>query len=598
MEVEATLMSDDAGFTDEQKQYLEGFLTGIAAKHGKLEPGFAAALAPVAFAAPAGAPDLHRAAQDRFIAAGKKLVPEEEAKRKSHPLDDWDALLADAAAGRFPKGTDIFRRKFFGLFYVAPAQNAFMCRLRMPNGILAAHQLKGLAALAEKWGGGYADVTTRANFQIREIKPQGIVEMLGGIQELGLTSRGAGADNIRNITGSPTAGIDPQELIDTRPLARALHHYILNHRELYGLPRKFNIAFDGGGAISVLEDTNDIGFAAIAVPAGASVPEGVYFRMLLGGITGHGDFARDTGILLKPEDCLAAAVAVVRVFIAEGDRTDRKRARLKYVLDTWGFDKFMAAVEKEYGTPFTLLPLEACAQRPPAQKHGHIGVHRQRQDGLNYVGVVLPVGRLSVAQLCGLAEIAERYGSGTIRLTVWQNVILSDIPDQNLAALEAAIAKLGLGISASAIRGALVACTGNTGCKFSATDTKGQAMILADYLERRVTLDQPVNIHFTGCPHSCAQHFVADIGLLGVKVGDDMVEGYTIVVGGGAGNERRVAHEIFSQVPMDEMPPRVEAILRTYLARRRGAESFHDFAARHSAEELRALFTRVPEMVA
>ncbi len=580
----------DAGFTEEQKQYLDGFLSAIAAKRG--------ALPPAATPAPAGASDIHRAAQDRFIAAGKKLVPEEEAKRKSHPLDMWDELRAEAAEGRFPKGTDIFRHKFFGLFYVAPAQNAFMCRLRIPNGILAAHQLRGLAELAEKWGGGFADVTTRANLQIREIRPQGIVELLEGIQDLGLTSRGSGADNIRNVTGSPTAGIDPQELIDTRPLARELHHYILNHRELYGLPRKFNIAFDGGGCVSVLEDTNDIGFAAVKVPAGAAVPEGVYFRMLLGGITGHGDFARDTGIILKPEECLAAAVAVVRIFIAEGDRTDRKRARLKYVLDAWGIEKFMSAVEKERGAPFTHLPLEACTLPKSALKHGHIGIHRQRQEGFCYIGVAVPVGRLSADHMRGLAAVAERFGSGTIRLTVWQNLLLSDIPKEKLAAAEAAIDALGLSVTATSIRGGLVACTGNTGCKFSATDTKGQAMIIADYLESRVTLDQPVNIHLTGCPHSCAQHFVGDIGLLGVKVGDDMVEGYTIVIGGGAGADRRIGREIFAQVPMAEVPPRVEAMLKAYLAHRQGDESFLDFTTRHSIAELTALFAKTPEMVA
>jgi len=211
---------------------------------------------------------------------------------------------------------------------------------------------------------------------------------------------------------------------------------------------------------------------------------------------------------------------------------------------------------------------------------------------------VLPVGRLSVAQLRGLADIAERFGSGTIRLTVWQNLLLSDIPEENLGAAGAAIERIGLSLSASSIRGALVACTGNTGCKFSATDTKGQAMILADYLDRRLSLDQPVNIHLTGCPNSCAQHFVGDIGLLGIKVGEDMVEGYTIVIGGGAGPEQRLGREIFAQVPMAEVPPRVEAILRGYLAHRRDAESFHDFAARHSIDELKALCARVPEMAA
>jgi len=583
-----TMGDDGPGFSDAQKQYLEAFLRGVAARHG-------------GSAAPGGEtppPDIHRAAQDRALAAGKKLVPEEEAKRKSHPLDMWDEFVAEAAEGRFPKGTDVFRHKMFGVFYSAPAQNAIMCRLRIPNGILAAHQLRSLAALAERFAGGYADITTRANMQLREIQPQNILEVLTGIQDAGLTSRGAGADNIRNVTGSPTAGIDPQELIDTRPLARALHHYILNHRELYGLPRKFNVAFDGGGRIGVLEDTNDIGFAAVAVPDSVDVPGGVYFRLQLGGITGHGDFARDTGALLKPEDCLPVAIAIIRVFIANGDRTDRKRARLKYVLEAWGLDKFVAEVERELGRVLPRHPLELCAPRGPVLKHGHIGIHAQRQPGLNYIGVVLPVGRLTAAQMRGLADLAETHGSGTIRLTVWQNLLISDIPDAALPAAEAGIAALGLGVTASAVRGALIACTGNTGCKFSATDTKGQALQIADYLERRVSLDQPINIHLTGCPNSCAQHYVGDIGLLGQKVGEEMIEGYSVLIGGGAGSERTLAREIYPAVPMAELPQRIERMLRGYLAHRRAGESFHDFAARHSIETLRALFQAAGDMAA
>jgi ferredoxin-nitrite reductase len=590
-------MSDIANFSDEQKQYLEGFLSGIAARRSGASP--LAAIVPGSAAAPPVGSDIHTMAQDRFLAAGKKLVPEEEAKRKGHPLDMWDELRANAAADRFPRGTDIFRHKFHGLFYVAPAQDSFMCRLRMPNGILAAHQLAGVADIAERCGGGYADVTTRANLQIREIRPKHMVDVLTSLQDLGLTSRGSGADNIRNVTGSPTAGIDPQELIDTRPLAHELHHYILNHRELYGLPRKFNIAFDGGGRISVLEDTNDIGFAAVAVGAGEAVPEGVYFRMQLGGITGHGDFARDAGVVVKPEECLAVAVAVLRVFIASGDRTDRKRARLKYVLDSWGHEKFVAEVETELGRKLIRLPLAACRPRGPILKHGHVGVHQQKQPGLNHIGVVLPVGRLSAAQLRGLAAIAAEFGSGTIRLTVWQNLLISDVADERVAAAQEAIAALGLATAASAIRGALIACTGNTGCKFAATDTKGQAMLLADHLEQRVALDQPVNIHLTGCPHSCAQHYVGDIGLLGIKVGEDMIEGYTVVIGGAAGEERRIGREIYPDVPMAALPGRVEDMLRGYLAHRLAPnESFHDFARRHSIDELKTLFAMPHEMAA
>src|SRR5579864_6411581 len=350
-------MTSTAAFTEEQKQYLEGFLGGVLAKR--------AGQVPSAMPAPPLASDPHRAAQDRVLAEGKKLAPEELAKREGHPLDLWDIMRENAAAARFPKGLDVFRHKFHGLFYVAPAQNAFMCRLRMPNGILSAHQLRGLAEIARRSGGGYADVTTRANLQIREIGARDVLDVLTAIQDLGLTSRGAGADNIRNITGSPTAGIDAQELIDTRPLARELHHYILNHRELYGLPRKFNIAFDGGGQVGVLEDTNDIGFAAVLVEEGGGIEPGVFFRLQLGGITGHGDFARDAGVLLKPEECVPAAIAVIRVFIAEGDRTDRKRARLKYVLDRLGLERFLAEAEKHLPFAWRRLPLDASRPRDP-----------------------------------------------------------------------------------------------------------------------------------------------------------------------------------------------------------------------------------------
>ena len=283
----------DAAFSPEQQEYLKGFMAGVEARRGAL--GLPAAPVPQASeAAPVDPGDLQRAAQDRVIAAGGKLIPEEAAKRKKHPLDRFDEISALAAEGKFPKGTDIFLTKFNGLFYVAPAQDAFMCRLRIPGGVINAHQLRGVAAIAGDLAGGNADITTRANLQIREIPAANAPEILSRLAEIGLTSRGAGADNVRNITGSPTAGIDPQELIDTRPNTRALHHFILNHRELYGLPRKFNIAFDGGGRVAVLEDTNDIALAAVEVAEGFGVAPGVYYRLGLGGITGHHDFARDT----------------------------------------------------------------------------------------------------------------------------------------------------------------------------------------------------------------------------------------------------------------------------------------------------------------
>ena len=190
-----------------------------------------------------------------------------------------------------------------------------MCRLRMPNGILKHWQFAGLADLAEVYGGGFSHVTTRANLQIREVLPKNGVALIEGIQDLGLCSRGSGADNIRNVTGTPTAGIDPQELLDTRLYAREWHYHILNDRSLTGLPRKFNVAFDGAGRIAVLEETNDIAFSAVDVKEGFGVEPGVWFRLGVGGITGHRDFAKETGIIVKPEDATKVADAIVRVFI-------------------------------------------------------------------------------------------------------------------------------------------------------------------------------------------------------------------------------------------------------------------------------------------
>ncbi|MBV8392086.1 MAG: NirA family protein [Alphaproteobacteria bacterium] len=583
-------------FTDQQKRWLEGFTSGLAARKAA---GPAAAPVPSPSSAPAVGPDaLQYAAQDRTVAAGGKLVAEEKAKRERHPLDRWDEVVARAEADQFPKGVEVFLTKYHGLFYVAPAQNSFMCRLRIPNGILNAWQMHGLADAATSFGGGYVDVTTRANLQIREIAAHNAVNLLMAVQALGLTSRGSGADNIRNITGGATAGIDPQELIDTRPLCTAMHHYILNHREMYGLPRKFNIAFDGGGKVPTLEDTNDIGFVACEVTGGEGWEPGIYFRLQLGGITGHLDFAFETGILLKSEECVKVAGAIVRAFIAHGDRTNRTKARLKYVLDRMGRDAFVAEVEKEYGQPLRRAAGAEIAPRPLADKHGHIGVQSQKQAGLNYLGVVLPVGRVTSEQVHGLAEIAQRFGSGTLRLTVWQNLLISDVPDKDVGVCIAAIQALGLGVEASAIRRGLIACTGNAGCKFAASNTKGHALKLADHLEPRVAVDLPINIHLTGCHHSCAQHYVGDIGLLACKVerGEDSLEGYHVYIGGGAAStaEQKMAREYARDVVFDELPPLLEKLLTAWLANRQAGESFFAFCGRHEIEALRALAESVP----
>jgi ferredoxin-nitrite reductase len=584
-------MSGD--FSPEQKRYLEGFTAGlqIARAGVRVQPG---ASNKGAAAEPVGPDAAHIRAQDRALAEGKKLSDQEKFKRELHPFDGYERLKDQAAKREYPKPPDNFRWRFFGLFYVAPNQNSYMCRLRLPNGILKHWQLTGVADLAEAYGGGYAHVTTRANLQIREVEATNAVRMVEAIQDLGLCSRGSGADNIRNVTGSPTAGIDPQELIDTRPYAREWHFHILNDRSLYGLPRKFNVGFDGGGIIPVLEETNDIGFTAVEVNEGFGIKPGVWFRLMLGGITGHQTFAHDTGVVLRPADATKVADAVVRVYIDHGDRTDRAKARLKYVIERMGLDKVLGLVEEKLGKKLDRVPAEALAPQRPIDRHAHVGVHAQKQDGLNWIGIVLPVGRMTVAQMRGLAEIAGDLGDADIRLTVWQNLIISGVASQSVEAATSRIAALGLSTETNSIRAGLVACTGNVGCKFAASDTKRHAEDIARWCEQRVPLDVPVNIHLTGCHHSCAQHYIGDIGLLACKVAiseeGDAVEGYHLHVGGGFGKDANLAREITRDVKAEDVPAVIEKILNAYLTNRRSvSETFLEFSGRHDIDALKRM---------
>lgn len=580
-------MSGD--FSAEQKRYLEGFISGATAVQGR---GLAAGAAPD----PVGPDAASHKAMARTEASGGKLTPEEKAKREELGLDSYDRMKTHADQGVFPKGPDILRWKYHGLFYVAPAQDSFMCRLRMPNGILTHWQVRGLADIAQDHGGGYADVTTRANLQIRDIPATDGVILLEKLVDLGLTAKGSGADNIRNVTGTPTAGIDPQELLDTRPFAREWHHYILNTREMYGLPRKFNVAFDGAGCIGALEDTNDIGFQAIEIKDGFGIEPGVWFRLALGGITGHKDFARDTGVVLRPEEATRVAAAIVRVFIQKGDRTDRRKARLKYVLDALGFEEFLAAVEGILGCSLRRCPAEAVLPRPEPDRMAHLGVHPQKQAGLNWIGVGLPTGRMTADQMRGLADIAAGMGDGQVRLTVWQNLLLSGIPDAHVAAAREVIAGLGLSSAPDPLQAGLVACTGAAGCRFGNADTKATARAILAHCGPRLALDGPVNIHVTGCHNSCAQHYIGDIGLIGARVpvneDGDTVDGFHLLVGGGFGTDAAIAQELFQNVKAEAVPPLVERLLKAWQAHRAPGEPFAAFTRRVPVDQLKALITQ------
>jgi ferredoxin-nitrite reductase len=567
-------------FTPEQKEYLAGFIAGVQASG--IFVGTTAAGQITASPDAAASGNLVTPAEAMVFGTPLgDLCKEERWKYDENPLDAWDRLLKHADENQKPDPEHTYRFKTFGLFYVAPAQDSFMLRLRVPACELSATQLHGLADLAAELGGGYAHITTRGNLQIREFKPKDIIQVLTRVQELGLTSRGAGADNIRNITASPDSGFAPDELLDVRPYAKALHHYILNHRDLYGLPRKFNVAFDSGSSLSVAADTNDIGFIAVREKSTGAVG----FRVQLGGITGHKDFARDTGLFVKPSEAVALSAAMIRVFAENGCRTDRKKARLKYLLEKWGAEKFVAESAKKLAFTLVRLPLEACAPRRPVEKHAWLGARKQAQRGLNSLGVGVPVGRLTAKQMHALADLATNYGKGELRLTVWQNVLIPHVPDAFVATLARSVQRLGLFTEASLAAGGIIACTGNKGCKYSAADTKGHAVALIKHLGTRAPIGSPVNIHFTGCPHSCAQHYCGDLGFVGAKLADGS-EGYHVVLGGGMDHEQAIGREIFRGVRATEVNALVEKILVTYEAKKNRGETFAEWTRRHTEKEL------------
>jgi len=552
-------MVKGAGLGAEQVSYLEGFFAGVRERAVVFADFFPAGI-------PGGAGK---------AAEAEDLTAEERIKREEHPLDSYYRIAENARAQSAPEKEEIFRFKWHGLFYLPPVKDAFMARLRIPGGRLSGAQLRELGLIARDLTSGYVQITTRANFQMRLIKPRDTVEFLRRVQSAGLHTWGSGADNVRNITANPTAGVDPQEILDVTPYVRDLADNILHHREFYNLPRKFNIAFDGGGLIGSVEDTNDLGVKAVR--SGKEI----YFRICAGGATGHKAFANDLGIRVSPDEVVAVVLALLRVYLERGDRTDRKRARLKHLFESLTLEEFVAAAEAKLGRALTRAPLQAGELVYPSESvpHSHVGAYPQKQPGLNYLGITLPAGQITPKQMARLADLADNYGDGSVRLTVWQNLVLTGIPDAYLATVKKAVVKAGLDHRQSHLTSGIVACTGNRYCKYAATDTKGHAVALSKYLEKRVPLDRPVNIHLTGCPHSCAQHYMGDIGLLGAKTRDGQ-EGYSVFVGGGFGSNRACGRQIFQALPFPEVQTAVEKLLKSYLANRSASESFQQFTAR------------------
>lgn len=492
----------------------------------------------------------------------EKLNKIEQVKAKKHPLLLKQELEHFASIGW--EAMDEFERnqglKWLGFFYRTVTPGKFMMRMRIPNGILTSSQMRVLADIIQRYcqGAGFqdqgnADITTRQNLQLRGIRLEDIPTIIDLLREADLTCVQSGMDNVRNITGSPVAGIDADELIDTRGLCSSLQDMITNNGEgnpeLSNLPRKFNIAVAGGRDNSVHAEINDLGL----VPAYKNGIIG--FNIIVGGYFAPNQYvaAIPFDAWIGSEDVLALTEAMMIVYRDNGPRENRQKCRIMHLINQWGIEKFRDEVEKQFGKP-----LERAAEKDEIdwEKRDHIGVYPQKQPELNYVGLHIPVGRLYADEMFELARIAEVYGSGEIRLTVEQNLIIPNIPDTRLQPfLEEPLLKERFSIEPKSLNRGLVSCTGNEFCGFAIIETKNRALAMVKELEQELIQPNPVRIHWTGCPNSCGQPQVADIGFIGTKTrkGDRTVEAVDIWMGGKVGKDAHLGQEVMKKVPCEDL---------------------------------------------
>ncbi|MBE9005983.1 ferredoxin--nitrite reductase [Fortiea sp. LEGE XX443] len=475
------------------------------------------------------------------------------------------------------------RLKWVGVFFRPVTPGKFMMRMRMPNGILTSDQMRVLAEVLQRYGDdGSADITTRQNLQLRGIKIEDLPDIFHKLHAVGLTTVQSGMDNVRNITGDPVAGLDADELYDTRDLVQQIQDMLTNkgegNPEFSNLPRKFNIAITGGRDNSVHAEINDLAFVPayqeaeeqgsreqggnFAVSSSSHSALQFGFNILVGGFFSakRCDAAIPLNAWVAPEDVVAVCRAVLEVFRDKGSRANRLKSRLMWLIDEWGIDKFRAEVEQRLGK--SLLPA-AAKDEIDWEKRDHIGVYKQKQPGLNYIGLHIPVGRLYAEDMFEIARLAEVYGSGEIRLTVEQNIIIPNISDACLTTLLTEPLLERFSINPGALARSLVSCTGAQFCNFALIETKNRALATVKALEADLTFTQAVRIHWTGCPNSCGQPQVADIGLMGTKARKDgkAVEGVDIYMGGKVGKEAHLGTCAIKGIPCEDLQPVLQDLL-------------------------------------
>jgi len=487
----------------------------------------------------------------------------EALKAERDGLDVTEDLIRFAREGwRTIADDDKERLKWVGVFQRKPTPGHFMMRIRMANGIVTAAQARLLGEITKATGRNIADVTTRQQIQLRWLTIEGIPDVIARLEAAGLSSLQTGMDNIRGIVGCPAAGLTPRELFDTTPIAAAFERIFLGNKEFTNLPRKFNVTITGCPDHCTGGETQDISMTPALITRDGVDIAGL--NVAVGGKQGSGGprFATHLDAFVLPEEAADVCAAIALVFRDHGPREARGRARLAFLVDEWGGERFRKELETRLGR--ALHPAGRDARG--AKSTDHVGIFRQREPGLNYVGLKTPVGRITGDQLLELARLAERYGRGQLRFTPTQNVLIPYVADTRLGDLIQEPLLKALPYNPSEVQRGLVSCTGTDFCNLALIDTKTRAMALAREFERRLESTRPLTVRWSGCPASCGNHHTADVGLQGckVKVDGKIVDGVHVFVGGRGGRDPRAGQKIMEDVPCDDLPAVLDRLIRFF----------------------------------
>jgi ferredoxin-nitrite reductase len=485
----------------------------------------------------------------------------EEYKKEKDGLDILHDLPRYAADGwQAISDGDKERLKWAGVFFRRQTPGHFMMRLRIPNGIMSAPQLRTIGEISTEYGKGFADLTTRQQIQLRWFTINDVPEIWERLNAVDLISLQTGMDNIRGVIGCPVAGLTPNELFDASPVVREFTRIFIGNKSFTNLPRKFNVTITACKEVCTHAESQDLALTPATKEMGGIEVSG--FNVAVGGKLGSGGFriASPLNVFVTPEEAAAVCSHIVMIFRDHGARELRTKARLAFLIESWGVEKFRSELERRVDRP-----LAVAGKDQRTQKHtDHVGVFRQKQAGLNYVGLAVPVGRMTSEQMLQVARLAEAYGNGQLRLTVGQNIILPNVPDARIGELTEETVLQELRYDPSEVMRGLVSCTGMDYCHFALIDTKGWALKTARHLEAKLGKTQPLRMHWSGCPASCGNHTISDIGLLGknIKINGEVAEAVDVFAGGAAGVEPNFPIKILEDVPCEDLPDAIAGLVK------------------------------------